>query len=144
MPKTTKKAVEKAAETVPKPTKTNYMLKMANGKTAMVTRRRRVPIPRKIRDKLERIFTEKVFPRGKGTMKARQEYMRKLAKECNLSFEQLRRWFDNRTQKEKKKNGGKVKNSKGKAHSKSKKAVAWPKSAKRSNNKATASYTKSL
>ena len=84
MPKTTKKNAEKAAEPVPKHTKTAYkktayMLKMANGKSRMVIRRRRVPLPKKIRDKLERIFTEKVFPRGKGTMKARQEYMRKLA-----------------------------------------------------------------
>ena len=136
MPKTTKKTAEKAAKPVPKHTKTAYMLKMANGKSRMVIRRRRVPLPKKIRDKLERIFTEKVFPRGKGTMKARQEYMRKLAKECNLTFEQLRRWFDNRTQKEKKKSGGKAKKkSKGKASSKSKKAIAGPKSAKRSTSR---------
>ena len=52
-------------------------------------------------DKLESIYVEKSYPTGKGTMKARQEMMKKLSKECGLTFEQLRRWFDNRTQKEK-------------------------------------------
>ena len=58
MPKTTKKNAEKAAKPVPKHTKTAYMLKMANGKSRMVIRRKRVHF-KKIRDKLDAYLRKK-------------------------------------------------------------------------------------
>ena len=107
---------------------TTYTLNMANGTSKVVTRKRRVPIAKAIVEKLEKIFVEKQFPQGKGTMKQRQEMMKKLSKDCNLSFEQLRRWFDNRTQKAKRlKEKGSSTTKKARA---TKSAKAAPKNAK--------------
>jgi hypothetical protein len=107
---------------------TTYTLNMANGSSKVVTRKRRIPIAKAIVEKLEKIFVDKQFPQGKGTMKQRQEMMKKLSKDCNLTFEQLRRWFDNRTQKAKrlKEKGG----STAKKSRSTKSAKAAPKNAK--------------
>ena len=82
--------------------KCTYTLKLKNGGSKVVTRKRRKPIDKELVDELEKIFNDDhKFPQGKGTMKVRQQTMKDLSMTTSLTFEQLRRWFDNRTQKAK-------------------------------------------
>lgn len=90
--KTTKKAPE--AESSGQPSVT-YTVNLSNGVTKQVTRRKRVPISKEIRQRLEEIFTTQQLPRGR----AGTEYLHTLSKDTGLTYKQLRKWFDNRTQK---------------------------------------------
>ena len=90
--KTTKKAPE--TESTGQPSVT-YTVNLSNGVTKQVTRRKRVPISKEIRQRLEEIFTTQQLPRGR----AGTEYLHELSKDTGLTYKQLRKWFDNRTQK---------------------------------------------
>ena len=89
---TTKKTTE--TESTGQPVVT-YTVNLSNGVTKQVTRRKRVPISKEIRQRLEEIFTTQQLPRGK----AGTNYLHTLSKDTGLTYKQLRKWFDNRTQK---------------------------------------------
>ena len=85
-----------AAPAAPAAENTTYTVHLSNGVTKQVTRKRRVPIKKEIKQRLEEIFTTNSLPRGK----AGTAYLHQLSEDTGLSYKQLRKWFDNRTQKE--------------------------------------------
>lgn len=73
-----------------------YTLKLANGSTKQIVRRKRVPLRQDQKEELERVFQSKCLPKGKEG----QNYMRELALKLELQYQQVRKWFDNRVQKQ--------------------------------------------
>ena len=73
-----------------------YTLKLANGSTKQIVRRKRVPLRQDQKEELERVFQSKCLPKGKEG----QNYMRDLALKLELQYQQVRKWFDNRVQKQ--------------------------------------------
>ena len=72
-----------------------YTVNLSNGVTKQVKRKKRVPISKEIRQRLEEIYTTNSLPRGK----AGTSYLQQLSVDTKLSYQQLRKWFDNRTLK---------------------------------------------
>jgi|EP00505_MAST-04D_sp_SCG-Rhode-Island_P003540 hypothetical protein len=73
-----------------------YTLKLANGNTKNIIRKKRVPLKSHQKEALEHIFQSKSLPKGKEG----QEFMKSTADDLGLGYQQVRKWFDNRVQKQ--------------------------------------------